>query len=229
MQANIWKNCFLTLMYADFYDKYELATIYFDFEQYTDMQNTIDAIVTNFDLCDVMASDLNDFNAIMNIAKTMKQGNLYEEGLTTEQRQSLENMLANDRPYIAPMALALLKRDNNAYVYQELIYNMPKNSSRKKNPNLVSREEENKKNFKIFPNPALDYVTLSYNCELSNLTYTINDLQSRLIIKGELKTIKGMNTNEVLINLSNLSPGTYQIIIRSNEVIEWHDKLIIAK
>ncbi len=126
------------------------------------------------------------------------------------------------------MALALLKRNNHAFSYEELVYDISENSSRKKNPYMLS-QEENKKNYKIFPNPALDYVTLSYNCKLSNLTYTINDLQSRLIIKGELETIEGIDKNEVLINLSNLSPGAYQIIIKTNEVIEWHEKLIIAK
>ena len=132
----------------------------------------------------------------MNIAKTLKQGNLYEGGLTTEQKQSLESMLVYDRPYIAPMAL--LKRDNYSYYYQEPIYDMSGNLARIKNPDIVSAEVENKNNFKIFPNPANDYVTLSYNCELSNLTYTINDLQDRLIIKGELETIEGLNTNKIL-------------------------------
>lgn len=152
-------------------------------------------------------------------------GSLNETQLT-----NLENIMQTEEIVDKSMALALSKWNNPQYQYDEIILEPSESSARMAKPNKIRKDiDEDKTLFKVFPNPALDYVTLSYNCKLSNLSYTINDLQSRLIIKSELETIEGMNTNEVLINLSNLSPGTYQIIIRSNEVIEWIEKLIIAK
>lgn len=60
----------------------------------------------------------------------------------------------------APMALALLKRDNPDYVFNEIVNDVSQNSARKAKPNtnntLVMQDGE----FKLYPNPARDYTTL---------------------------------------------------------------------
>ena len=85
------------------------------------------------------------------------------------------------------------------------------------------------KKYKVYPNPALDYTTLRYNCKYANLTYEISDMQGRVLITGKLETIKDMEANEVLIDLKGLSPGTYHFVIKTNDLRAWNDKLIIAK
>jgi hypothetical protein len=98
---------------------------------------------------------------------------------------------------------------------------------------VVGWEESEKakvksKKFKLYPNPALDYTTLSYNCQYANLSYEISDMQGRSLVKRSLETIENTESNEVLIDLQGLSSGTYQIIIRTNGVFLWTEKLIIG-
>ena len=83
--------------------------------------------------------------------------------------------------------------------------------------------------FKLYQNPAHDYITLSYNCRFANMTYSIIDIQGKTLITASLKTIEVMSSNEVLVDLSKLSMGSYQILIKSNNTTLWSEKLIITK
>ncbi|MCK5855951.1 MAG: hypothetical protein KAG64_00585 [Bacteroidales bacterium] len=67
----------------------------------------------------------------------MQQENLYMGGLNEEQRISLLSIVELDRPYVSPIALSLLKRDNPDLVFNEAIYDVPQISARK-----VKKEEE---------------------------------------------------------------------------------------
>jgi len=82
---------------------------------------------------------------------------------------------------------------------------------------------------KVYPNPAHDYTTLQYNCRYVNMSYTISDMQGKSIVTKVLKTIEGLSTNEVLIDLGGLSPGNYQISIKTGTTILYTEKLIITK
>ena len=92
-------------------------------------------------------------------------------------------------------------------------------------PKAQSRD----KHFKLYPNPALDYTTLSYNCKFANMTYSIVDMQGKTLITASLKTIEDLSSNEILIDLSKLSIGSYQILIKTNNTLLWSEKLIITK
>jgi hypothetical protein len=82
---------------------------------------------------------------------------------------------------------------------------------------------------KIFPNPSLDYTTLSYDCKFAQMSFSIVDIQGRILINKPLKTIEDKDVNEVLIDLSSLSAGTYQILVNTNAKTIWSEKLIISK
>lgn len=185
----------------------------------------------NFEMDDDMLADFTNFESIMNIAQTMQEQSLYEEGLSDTQRDYLEIVLADDRPLLAPIALSLLMRDNPEYSFSEIVYDVPQSSPRFASPSNNSNNNTSVSNseFKLYPNPAHDYTTLSYNCQYANLTYTICDLQARVISKDKLETIEDINNNEVLIDLSKLSPGNYQISIKTNDLVIWNGKLIITK
>ncbi len=211
------------------YDKYELATIYLSYGQYTDMQNVLSYIDNNFELEEELQTDYTNFVSLMTITQNMQENNLYEEGLSEAQRTSLETILTNDRPIIAPIALSLLKRDNTNYEYIEAVYDVPQNSARKAKPEFNENSIEQSSEFKLYPNPANDYTTLSYNCKYNNLTYSVIDISGKKIKTDILKTIENMETNEVLINLGGISPGTYYFVIKTNDINLYTEKLIIAK
>lgn len=83
--------------------------------------------------------------------------------------------------------------------------------------------------FKLYPNPALDYTTLKYNCKYENLSYEISDMQGRALVNKPLETIEDVLSNEVLIDLQGLSPGNYHLVIRTNDMVLWNSKLIITE
>ena len=144
----------------DIYDKFELASIYLSYGQYDDMQNVLSDIPSNYEMDDEKTAELTEFTTAINIAKNMHENNLYEEGLSESNRTNLETILNADKPMTSQMALALLKRDNPDYVFNEIVNDVSQNSARMVKPNtnntLVMQDGE----FKLYPNPARDYTTL---------------------------------------------------------------------
>ncbi len=213
----------------DIYDKFELASIYLSYGQYDDMQNVLSDIPCNYEMDDEKTAELIEFTTAINIAKNMHENNLYEEGLSESNRTNLETILNADKPMTSQMALALLKRDNPDYVFNEIVNDVSQNSARMANPKtnntLVMQNDE----YKLYPNPAIDYTTLKYNCKYENLNYTISDMQGKVLKNKSLKTISDIASNEVLINLGDLSSGSYQIIIKSNGLTLWSEKMIITE
>lgn len=211
-----------------FYDKFELATIYLSYGQYDDMEDLLNNIPNTYEMDEEKTSELSQFSTVINIAREMEQGNLYELSLSEAQRSNLESAVVNDNPITAPFALSLLKRDNPEYIFEETIFDVEQNSARKiQSKNSGSPKSTVENEFKLYPNPALDYTTLSYPCKSANMSYSIIDIQGKTLITKPLQTVEAKNSNEVLINLSGLDKGTYQIIIKSIDLILWSEKLVI--
>ena len=196
---------------------------------YSEMQECIDAIEINFEMDEDMLTDFDNFENMMSIAQSMLENNLYMGGLSENQIIEMENILTEDRPYMAPIALALLLRSNPQLYYSEHVYDVPQNPARKAEVAITNVEPENSKDFRLYPNPAKDYTTLSYNCQFATLTYTIIDMQGRVLKTNSLETIENLPTKEVLIKLNGLSSGNYQIIIKTDNLVLWNEKLIVSE
>lgn len=214
---------------SSLYDKYELAIIYCNFGDYTNMQSTIDYISGNFEMSDEMLSDFNGFQTIMNSAKLLQQNNSYEGSLTEEQKQELELILTNDRPLIGSMALALLKRDNYNYIYNEEVYDKAENSARLAHQSEIILNKSKDLDFKLYPNPAVTYTTLFYRSTNDNIKYSVSDMSGKIVLSHNLETIEGRHYNEILVDLQDLSVGTYQFTVLSDSGIDWSYKLVIVK
>ena len=174
-------------------------------------------------------AELNEFSTVINIAKDMCENNLYEEGLSESDRASMQTIVANDKPITSPMALSILMRDNSNYDFTETVYDVEQSSARMAKPTIDNKSSITNSEFKLYPNPAHDYSTLSYNCKFANMTYSIIDIQGKTLITAALKTIEDISSNEVLVDLSKLSMGSYQILIKSNNTLLWSEKLVITK
>ena len=61
------------------------------------------------------------------------------------------------------------------------------------------------------------------------MTYSIADIQGRVMGEKSLQSIDDKQSNEVIIDLSDLCSGTYQFIIKTNNTTLFTEKLIIAK
>lgn len=213
----------------DLYDKYELATLYLSYGLYTEMQTVLNTIPQNFEMDDEMTTEFNEFSAILSIAKTMQDENLYEGGLNETQRGNLENLLEAGKPILSPMALSLLMRDDPNYNYEERIDNVDQNAPLRLKPNDENSSSDEQMEFMLYPNPALDYTTLKYNCKYANLTYSIIEASGKIIKSSVLETIEDTKLNEVLIDLSSINSGTYYLVIKTNGKSIWTEKLIISE
>ncbi len=81
----------------------------------------------------------------------------------------------------------------------------------------------------IYPNPAINFVTLKYDCRYANMNYNITDMSGKTLLSGELKTIANAESNEELLDLGSLSPGSYTLEVRAKGLALWSQKLVINK
>jgi hypothetical protein len=212
------------------FDQYELATIYLSYGQYTDMQTVLDNIENNFEMDDEMEGDFNDYETLLNLVVEMQEENLYESSLSETEVTAVENILENEQPLTASLALSILKRNNPEFEYNEPVYDLPEEYSMAQPPASETIEQQyDNSEFKLYPNPSYDYTTLMYDCSYSNLTYIILDATGREVKTDVLKTIEDLSFNEILIDLSGLSSGTYYFVVKTNKESLFSDKLIITE
>ena len=187
--------------------------------------------ISNMELDDIQTADYTNFVSMINIAKAAKEANELEDFLSEPERTNLQTIVEADKPITAALALSVLKRDNPDLVFNEEVYDIEQNSARKGRPETgqLSSANSTKDEFRLYPNPALDYTTLQYNCQFNNLTYSVIDISGREVKTGFLKTIENTKANEVLINLGGISPGTYYFVVKTNDTSLFTEKLVIAK
>jgi hypothetical protein len=81
--------------------------------------------------------------------------------------------------------------------------------------------------FKLYPNPTHNYITLQYNNvgQYSSLSYSLNDQSGKMLLNQELNT----QERETLIDLSMLKAGVYTLVVYGdNNIIETH-KITVVK
>ncbi len=184
---------------------------------YTDMQSTLDAIPTSFDLTDEQNTDYNNLLSIFTIAKDMYENDNYMDGLSQTQKDTLEDMLALQRPYVSQLALSLLKRDDPEFVYNEVIIE-PDGLYYGPSPGLIPENNTNNTEslLTVYPNPAYTHFTLRY--KTSEMRYMalwmrMHDSNGKLVLS---KRLKG-GDNEELIGLDEISQGSYTVGLYADE------------
>lgn len=76
---------------------------------------------------------------------------------------------------------------------------------------------------KLFPNPASDVVSISYELVNANTEVEIYDLAGRSISKHALSETRG----ELQVNTSAYQSGVYIVVVKQNNMITWQQKLVI--
>lgn len=208
-------------------DRYQLASIYLDYGQFTDMQSVLNNIPSEFELSEDETTNYQNNLIIFAMAADIAQNNKVPGSLNQTQLTNLETIMQSDYLVDKAMALSLLKWNNPDYVYEQTILEPIVTSARKRNPNNRQREEE-KTIMKVFPNPAKDYFTIEYRTVdrmYENLELVIQDASGRKIIQ---KRLKGGDYEE-LIDLSNFISGIYSVLLYADNKILSANKLTIMK
>ena len=209
-------------------NRYELAALYLEKKDYIQMQNTLNAIASNFSLNDLQLVEHNNWNSYFDIAKSLRQKEVPFDGLTQNQKDVLGGIIeSTPNTESASAALALLMFNNPEYDYVEPIKEFSMENQRKARPqHSAIIEPVETKLIKLYPNPAHDYITLEYNNvrQYSSLSYSINDQSGKMLLKQKLNA----KEREVLIDLSALKAGVYTLVVYGdNNIIETHKITII--
>ncbi len=93
------------------------------------------------------------------------------------------------------------------------------------NPNAIGLEESPLPEFKVYPNPASDYLTISYGeTELKNLEWSLADLNGAIRKKSQMLQ---KATTELTIPVRELNSGLYILTIYHNKLAVSHLKVRI--
>lgn len=68
------------------------------------------------------------------------------------------------------------------------------------------------KKIKIYPNPANDFIHIQFGNNIDNACYSIYNATGRILVKQQ-----PLNGNKCVIDLKNLKPGMYLLIIRNKQ------------
>jgi len=204
---------------TDLIDKYELATIYLEHGLYEDMDNLINAIDDDFELSEDEQTDYAHFINLYDIAADLRMNGLSEEGLSESQIGQLNNALETDRPKVSQMAVSLLKYNDMYFSVDEDVI-MPNSEPPAMAPPNNNQQNSNQQiaefEIKLYPNPAIDYLTIQYltsEMDYKKLRLKVYDSKSKLIINKDLQG----GDNDELINISSLESGMYNIHIYADD------------
>ncbi|MCF8296700.1 MAG: hypothetical protein K9J13_04070 [Saprospiraceae bacterium] len=210
-------------------DKYELAATYLHFGQYENMNTVLTNIPNLFDLDELQLLNYQNNLITFAIAADIKENNKVPGSLNETQLTNLDNIMQTEELVDKSMTLALLKWNNPEYEYNEIILEPSESSARMAKPNKIRKDiDEDETLFKIFPNPANNYITVQYRTSdkfCNKLSIAIKDASGRIIIEKQL--IGG--DNEELIDTQKLKNGYYTILLYCDNNVISVEKLTITK
>jgi hypothetical protein len=192
--------------------RYELASYYLGKGEFENMNTTLSAISSTFTLVEDYLTAHNNWLLYFPIAQNAAESGLLMDFLDESQINQLEAIVGLNLPGVSGAALALLFDNNPLYDgYQEIVLRVTENSTRMPKPNQEIETSQNIDIFKVYPNPANDYITVEYRTgtKYSSLNIEIRDLSGKLILN---KVLKG-GDNEELIGIGDLKPGIFTLIL----------------
>ena len=82
--------------------------------------------------------------------------------------------------------------------------------------NVISvKEYENTNHFSVFPNPATNHLTVTFNQKSNTpISFELYDISGRLV----LSSIENSAASEKVLNLENIDNGSYILYVRQNEL-----------
>lgn len=134
-------------------------------------------------------------------------------------------LYSKSKSYVASEAVKMLMLNNNSD-YIEPIY-LPSQGAEKSFESISFEEIQNTSYLKISPNPARDYINLSYSSDRINQSLFIELYSSNGKLINQL--LLSEKTGEFIMDISNYESGSYTCILRSKGEIINSSKFIIHK
>lgn len=226
--TNIWASDSL-LEYisrqGDLFDQYDLAGLFLSSGLYAEMDTILSDIPVAFELA---SQDLGDYYKLLemhSIASNAFMAGTLPVPLDSVQIDSLECYINEDIPYLSSFSLSLLMRHKPDYIFEELILDPVPGSTRTGRPVLEREDKESQ--FQLYPNPAGNYVTVSYIVEEyePQLELCIIDSHGKVIRTMMLSESAG----EIMLDLQGIPAGFYLFRLTNKNKTIGVEKLHILK
>jgi hypothetical protein len=201
---------------------YKLAFLYFYKHDSINCFNTLNSIPQSSTLSDKQLLEYDDYSLLLEILWNLNQN-------TTNLDSTLigplsELMLHNLKPgYLARNVLIA----NGIIDYIEPIYLAEELKSASVKPNNPENNKSNKSNLLVFPNPAKNYIIVSYDLKerQGKPSIGISSMDGKPCYEQYIDGVK----NQTIISLYGYSEGVYCIQLKNNgEVIE-SVKFVVVK
>ncbi len=186
--------------------------------------------ISNMELDDIHTADYTNFVSIMNIATTAKQEGLLDNFLDETKIINMETILNSKRANVSSLALAILKQNNVDYVFVEEVLDVVESSARLAHFSIEDVLEESLSDYRIYPNPSKDYITLEYSpLGDGEIIYSISNADGKVVLQKVLANTNNKSKTEVLIDIQELAAGVYYFNIINNGKSLSTKKLVIIK
>ncbi|HOX77553.1 MAG TPA: T9SS type A sorting domain-containing protein [Bacteroidales bacterium] len=201
---------------------YKLVFLYFNNDDSANCLSTLNSIPQLNELSPEQLQDFEDFSSLIEILWTLKQCNCELDSTIAEQLMLLV-FRASKPGALARNTLVA----NGMLTYNEPIYLSDELKSGIVMPDKPFKGLQSEDRLQIFPNPAKEFIIVSYN--LKNLngqsSILINSIDGKpcysLDLNGEI--------NQVVVSLSTFSAGTYVIQLENKGKIIGSSTFVIAK
>lgn len=206
--------------------KYAKAFIHLyenDFEALDIMMSDIEAMLDGEDYQQQQYQEHLDF---IEIARIMHEDSLSYEDLTTSQIDLLYNLAENGMFFPAAYARSLLICYDPEFEYEEPIALPVVETYRKKGPvHFVPNTAGC--SFKVYPNPALDYVILDFKMQKEDVTAVVHitNNKGQLVNRIHLEEPVG----QLMVGCRELTSGLYHFTLITKRKIVISRKVTIAK
>lgn len=203
---------------------YRLASCFTNYNQFTEALSTLQLIPTVFQLTLEQEYVYQDYLAYFNIVKMMNDSLINAYALDSTSISELAEIMDHGYPQVGGYARGLLVNGNYLQFYETVAAVGEYKSSKTSVSGYKRPDNKINDHFRVFPNPATDFIIADFNTLDQNAYGVIRIVD----INGKLcKAIPLMKyQDQIVINLSNLTSGTYTVMLWiDNKPIE-SEKLI---
>ena len=206
---NAWANDSLVAFMegeTDLADRYEMALVYLLLNRPSEKDQIMEDILNNYALSEEQETEYDLFDDLFGIWEQKIGSGLFTDFLDAPQQGSLTAMVEDNRPQLSALALALLRMNDEAFEYEEVIIDPDSTWEAKRVRAKVHEPAADL--LRVYPNPASDQLTLV--CDLKGQAYVrvwivMLDAGGREVYSYAWPKA----SNEMVIDTRNLGPGAY--------------------
>lgn len=204
--------------------KYNLASCLINKNQINQAIATLQQIPTEFQLTQENEEIYEDYLAYYNILKKMYDSSLNVHELDSISITELLGIMDHGYPQVSGYARGLLVNGDYIEFFEDVAPADGYKSSKIPATGYINQNNVKNDNFKLFPNPATDYIIADFN------TVAFSDYGEIVIIDLNGKICKKINLkkheDQIVISLENLTSGTYTVLLQVDNKIIVSKKLV---